>query len=111
MLIAIVLAVAAALVIAVLGVLLKRPREWMLRMVRRILLMMSLRRHEDTQRAIERIAAELASRRYHLDGNPDDDLYDDWYRWLTGDPDANVDYARKQQRDRERLERGDFNPR
>jgi hypothetical protein len=66
---------------------------------------------EDTQRAIERIAAELAQRRYDEEGNPDDEYRSDWYRWFTGDPDANVDYQRKQQRDLERLNRGDFRAR
>jgi hypothetical protein len=40
-------------------------------------------------------------------------IYNYWlgcsaYRWFTGDPEANVDYKRKQQRDLERLMRGDF---
>ena len=35
-----------------------------------------------------------------------DDEYSDWYRWFTGDPDANVDYSRKQQRDLQRLREG-----
>jgi hypothetical protein len=105
------LAIVAALIVALVGVLLKRPRERGMRTARRIRLAMSLRRHEEMQRAIERIAAELAMRRCMDEGNPDDEFRDDWYRWFTGDPDANVDYTRKQQRDRERLDRGDFNVR
>jgi hypothetical protein len=105
-----VIGLVAAVVVAILGLVLKRPREWTLRTARRIRMAMSLRRHEDTQRAIERIAVELASRRSWQDGNPDDELYDDWYRWFTGDPDANVDYSRKQQRDLERLKRGFYSP-
>lgn len=61
--------------------------------------------------AITRIGEELASRRCSQEGNPDDEFYSDWFRWFIGDPDANVDYSRKQQRDRERLARGDFNRR
>jgi hypothetical protein len=102
------LAVAAAVVVAVATALLERPREWTLRTARRVRRALSPRRHEDMQRAIERIAAELASRRYQEEGNPDHEYYDDWYRWLTGDPNADVGYARKQKRDLERLERGDF---
>jgi hypothetical protein len=103
-------AFAAAVVVAVLFSVLRRPREWALRTARRIRMAMSLRRHEETRLAIERIAAELATRKYWEDGNPDDELYEDWYRWCTGDPDANVDYTRKQQRDLERLKRGEFAP-
>jgi hypothetical protein len=69
---------------------------------------MSLRRSEDAERAIERIAAELAARRCSQEGNPDDEYYSDWYRWFTGDSEANVDYSRKQQRDQARLERRDY---
>jgi hypothetical protein len=106
MLTAIVLAVAAAVAITLTSLLLKRPRAWMVRFAGRVRNAMSLRRHEETHLAIQRIAAELATRRSWQDGNPDDELYDDWYRWFTGDPDANVDYTRKQQRDLERLKRG-----
>jgi hypothetical protein len=42
--------------------------------------------------------------------SPDDELRSDWYRWFRGEPDTNVDYSRKQQRDLERLKRGDFYP-
>ncbi len=65
-----------------------------------------LQHRQDTERAIGRIAEELAHRRNAQDGNPDDEHYSDWYRWFTGDPDADVDYRRKQQRDLERLRRG-----
>jgi hypothetical protein len=108
MLIAIWLAIAAAVLITTLGALIRRPRNWALRAVRRVRLAMSPRRHEDIERAIERIATELAMRRYYQEGNPDDIFYDDWLRWFTGDPNASVDYARKQQRDRARLTRGEF---
>lgn len=102
------LPLAAALVVTFLTVILRRPRERSLRLLRRIRRAMSLRRSEDTERAIERIAAELAARRCSQEGNPDDEYYSDWYHWFTGDPEANVNYSRKQQRDRARLERGDY---
>jgi hypothetical protein len=51
---------------------------------------------------------ELAQRRCDQEGNPDDEFYSDWNRWFTGDPDANVDYSRKQQRDLARLRNGEF---
>jgi hypothetical protein len=102
---------AAGIAAAILLGLLKRPREWIVRQARRVWLAISPRRHEDMQRAIERIAAVLTDRICYEEGNPDDELRDDWYRWLTGDPAANVDYSRKQQRDLERLDRGDFNRR
>lgn len=104
------LALLAAVVVAIVIAALKRPREWAKRMAQRIRLAISLRRHEDMERAIERIADVMAQQVCRADGNPDDELYSDWYRWLTGDPDANVDYARKQRRDRERLARGEFAP-
>jgi hypothetical protein len=107
----ILLAVFAAALVAMLGLLLRRPREWAMRTAYRSWLALSPRRHEDMHRAIERIAATLAHQINQQDGNPDDEYYEDLYRWFTGDPNANIDYSRKQQRDRERLERGDFNPR
>jgi hypothetical protein len=67
-----------------------------------------LQHRENTQCAIERLAAELAQRRCSQEGNPDDEFYSDWYRWFTGDPDADVDYSRKQKRDLERLGSGDL---
>lgn len=109
MLTAILLAIAAALAVTLAGVLLKRPRTWVIRFAGRVRNALSLRghdetqaaidrltadlaeltrRHEEAQLAIERIAVELASRRYSQDGNPDDELYDDWYRWFKGDPEA-----------------------
>jgi hypothetical protein len=111
---ALLLALIAALILAVIGVIFKKPREaaasWIRALNRRVRLRLYLQHREDTKRAIERIAAELAQRRYNEEGNPDDEYYADWYRWFTGDPDANIDYERKQQRDIERLKRGDFNP-
>jgi hypothetical protein len=109
-------ALAAALILTLLGVVLKKPRRLLVararsqvrRAYRKLFLVDRLER---TERGMERIAAELAQRRYNQDGNPDDELYQDWYRWFTGDPDANVDYSRKQQRDIERLKRGDFSHR
>jgi hypothetical protein len=102
------LAIAAALVVACAAVLLRRPRRWAVRTTLRIGTAMSLRSHEDTKLAIQRIAAELASSRCSQEGNPDDEFYDDWYRWFTGDSAANVDYSRKQQRDQVRLGRGEL---
>jgi hypothetical protein len=109
-------ALAAALLLGLLGVVLAKPRRlltaWVASWVRRAhRKLFHLERLERLERANERIAAELAQRRYAQDGNPDDELYSDWYRWFTGDPDANVDYERKRQRDLERLARGEFGPR
>ena len=112
MLAALAWALIAAVVLAIVGLIFKRPRaivtRWAASLVRRVQLRLYLQRRENTQRAIERIAAELAERRSSQEGNPDDEYWSDWYRWFCGDPDANVDYSRKQQRDLERLRRGDF---
>jgi hypothetical protein len=113
----IVLAIVAAIIVAIAAALLTRPGRAAHQFMVRVRTAMSLRRHEDMweaieriaaehedmQRGIQRIAAELAMRRCTEEGNPDDEYRDDFYRWFTGDPDANVDYARKQQRDRERF--------
>src|SRR5690242_18783963 len=92
------------------GMLFARPRAavlaWVQGQFRQMQMRLYLQRREDTERAIGRIAAELAQRRNAEDGNPDDEHYSDWYKWFTGDPDANVDYRRKQERDLERLKRG-----
>jgi len=108
-------ALVAAVVLAVIGLIFKKPRAivtaWASSLVQRLQLRLYLQRRQDTQRAIEHIAAELAERRCIQEGNPDDEYWSDWYRWFCGDPDANVDYSRKQQRDLERLRRGGFNPR
>jgi hypothetical protein len=104
------IALAAAIVAAILLAVLERPRKWIVREARRIWLAISPRQHEQTRLAIERIAAVLTERICYDEGNPDDEYRDDWYRWLTGEPDANVDYSRKQQRDLERLRSGDFLP-
>jgi hypothetical protein len=113
MIINVVWALVAAVILALLGLIFKKPRAlvtaWTRELIRRVKLRLYLQRREDTQRAIELIAAELAHRRYSEEGNPDDEYYSDWYSWFTGNPDANVDYSRKQQRDLERLKRGDFN--
>jgi hypothetical protein len=60
-------------------------------------------RQQEARLAIERIAATLTERACMEEGNPDDEYRDDHYRWFTGDPDANIDYRRKQQRDLARL--------
>ncbi|MGH3219636.1 MAG: hypothetical protein ACRDPY_13165 [Streptosporangiaceae bacterium] len=105
-------ALVAALILAVIGLLFARPRTafvaWSRGLIRRAQLRLYLQHREDTQRAIERIAAELTQLRCVQEGNPDEEYRSDWYRWFTGDPNANVDYSRKQQRDLERLKRGDF---
>jgi hypothetical protein len=105
-----VLAILAAALVALLTTALRRPRQWIVRQARRLWLAISPRQNEMTRLAIERIASELTMRRCMEEGNPDDEYRDDFYRWFTGDPDANVDYERKQQRDLERLKRGDFLP-
>ena len=110
MMTAIVLAILAAVLVAAVAALLARPGRAVRQFAARVRWAMSLRTHEDQQRAIERIAAELTQRRCDEEGNPDDEYREDFWRWFTGDPDANVDYSRKQQRDQERLERGDFRP-
>jgi len=105
-------ALVAAAILAALGMVFKRPRAavatWSRSVVRRAQLRLYLQHREDVHRAIERIAVELAQRKCDEEGNPDDEYWSDWYRWFTGDQDANVDYGRKQQRDLERLRRGDF---
>jgi hypothetical protein len=47
--------------------------------------------------------AELAERRCEDEGNRDDEFRSDWVRWFQSDPNPNVDYARKRQRDLDRL--------
>lgn len=103
-------ALIAALIVTIAAFVFRKPRAiitaWTRRQVRHVQLRLYLQHREDTQRAIERIAAELAELRCRNEGNPDDEYRSDWYRWFTGDPDANVDYSRKQQRDLERARRG-----
>ena len=115
MLDALVWALVAAVVLAVVSLILKRPRAiaaaWIRKLVRRMQLRLYLQRRENTQRAIERIAAQLTQRLCDEEGNPDEEYRSDLYRWFTGDPDADIDYRRKQQRDLERMKRGDFRPR
>jgi len=112
MLAALAWALIAATVLAVASPIFKKPRaivtRWVASQVRRVQLWLYLQHREDTKRAIERIAAELAEHRCNQEGNLDDEYRSDWYRWFCGDPNANVDYSRKQQRDLERLRRGDF---
>jgi hypothetical protein len=114
-LVALIWALIAAVVLAVVGLMLQRPKTivaaWMRVLVRRTKLRLYLQRRENTQRAIERIAAHLTQRLCDEEGNPDEEYRSDLYRWFSGDPDADIDYSRKQQRDLERMERGDFRPR
>jgi hypothetical protein len=79
---------------------------WARLLIRRIRMRLYLQHREDTRRAIERIAEELARQKCADEGNPDEEYWSDWYRWFTGDPQANIDYRRKQQRDLERMKRG-----
>lgn len=115
MLVALIWALIAAVVLAVVGLMLQRPRTivaaWIRALVRRTKLRLYLQRRENTQRAIERISAHLTQRLCDEEGNPDDEYRSDLYRWFSGDPDADIDYSRKQQRDLERVIRGDFRPR
>ena len=106
--IAAVLAIVCAVGLAVLVTRMKGPARRALVTAKRVRATVSPCRHEALELAVARIAQELAQRRWDQDGNPDDELRSDWYRWFTGDPDANVDYSRKQQRDLDRLERGEF---
>jgi uncharacterized protein YecA (UPF0149 family) len=112
MVIDLVWALVAALILGVISVAFTRPRVFMANrtrmLIRRVQMRLYLQHREDTRRAIERIAEELAQHRCDEEGNPDEEYRSDWYRWFTGDPDANVDYRRKQERDLERLNRGDF---
>jgi hypothetical protein len=105
-------AVIAALVLAVLGVVLRKPRTaiagWARGLIRRVQMRLYLERRQRVDLAIERMAWELTQRRCDQDGNPDDEFRSDWFRWFSGDRDANVDYSRKQERDEERLRRGAF---
>jgi hypothetical protein len=56
---------------------------------------------------MDRIAAELAAHRNQEDGNPDDEVFDEFYRWFRGadDVDAAEVYTRKQERDRRKASR------
>jgi hypothetical protein len=67
-----------------------------------------LRRVEKLELAAARIAEELAERQCAEEGNPDDEFRSDWRRWFEGDPTANVDYSRKQERDLARLRDGRY---
>lgn len=109
------LALVAALAIAILGFIFEKPREaaWhaVKPKVHKVWWRLFLRRRECVDLAILRIAAELAQRRCDQEGNPDDEYYSDWYRWFTGDTDANVDYSRKQERDLQRPREGVYSMR
>jgi hypothetical protein len=109
-------AVAAALTLGLLGVILAKPRRlltaWLGSGVGHTYRkLFKLERLERLERANERQAAYLTQCVCNQEGNPDDEFRADWYRWFMGDPDANVDYKRKQQRDLERPRRGDFSVR
>jgi hypothetical protein len=67
-----------------------------------------VQRIETVERAVARIAAELAERLCDQEGNPDDEFRSDWRRWFAGDPTANVDYSRKQDRDLAKLRDGHY---
>lgn len=102
----------AALVLAVLSVLLRKPRQAVATRLRRLYDRVFQRRVR-TQLAINRLANELTRRLCDEEGNADSELRDDYRRWFLGDPDADVFevfYARKQQRDLQRLRNGRFVP-
>ena len=109
-------ALAAAALLTLAGVVLKRPRKilinwagaWASGVYRKV---RQADRLERLELAVGRLAAMETQRRCDEDGNPDDEFRSDWHRYYTGDPAANVDYRRKQERDAERMRRGDFNPR
>jgi hypothetical protein len=104
-------ALAVAVILGAMGAAFEKPRTtvtaWACRLIQ---LRRYLQRREDTKRAIERIAAELAQRRCDDESNLDEESWLDWYRWFTrwftGDPTADVGYRRKQERDLDRLRRG-----
>jgi DNA-nicking Smr family endonuclease len=108
-------ALAAAALLTLAGVVLKRPRKtlttWAAALVSSIY--RRVRQTDQLERlelAVERLAAMETQRRCAEDGNPDEEFRSDWQRYYTGDLEANVDYRRKQERDVERMRRGDFNP-
>ena len=109
-------ALAAALILTLAGVVLKKPRKLLTARLRSQVRrahrkVFHLDRLERVERAMERQAEYLTQEVYSKEGNPDDEYWSDWHRWFTGDPEANVDYSRKQERDMQRLARGDFGPR
>ena len=117
MLVAILLAVIAAMAIAILGWIFKRPRQWLLGMLGRWTLAIRrklyLARRERNQLAIDRIARHLAFTMNQADGNPDDELYMDWYRYFTGDATIEVGeiHQAHNQRLKDQLESGSYNRR
>jgi hypothetical protein len=96
-------ALGAALVVAAVAALVQRSRNVVSGAAQRVWGAVSPRQQNARALAIERIAAELADLRCRDDGNPDDEFRSDWVRWFQGDPDADIDYARKAQRDLDRL--------
>jgi uncharacterized protein HemX len=75
-------ALVAALILGAASVVFAKPRNlvtaWARGLTRRVLLRLYLQNREDTQRAIERIAAELTQCRCAEEGNPDDEYESDW---------------------------------
>ena len=150
MTLAMVLAVAAALAVSGAGLILRRPRRWVVRTGQRAWESISPRQHERDRAEITSLSADLAGLREaqtsnlaiidrqsaelaelrarsdqaelaaarvaaHLtedlcraEGNPDDEYRADLDAWFRGDPDANIDYSRKQARDMARLAAGEF---
>lgn len=100
-------AIVAAVVLGIVLAVLRRPWEKARAQAARVGAGLSPRRREEQARAIDRIAAELAAHRNQEDGNPDDELFDEFYRWFRGadDVDAAEIYARKQERDRRKASR------
>lgn len=79
-----------AAIVSVLALAFRRPRARAQQVITAIRLRLYLRRRQDTALAIARISAELADQRCRKDGNPDDELRDDWSAWFRGDPDADA---------------------
>jgi hypothetical protein len=100
-------AIAAAVVLAIVLAIFRRPWEKAQAQAVRIAAAMSPRRREELTRAVDRIAAELAAHRNQEDGNPDDELFDEFYRWFGGVEGIDVAeiYTRKQERDRRKASR------
>jgi hypothetical protein len=61
---------------------------------------------ERLSRAADRMAVILASQINQQDGNPDDEYFNDWHRWLSGYADADsAEVFNQRKRDRD-LEKG-----
>ena len=72
-------ALAAAVILSAMSAMFKKPRTLVTaparRVIRRAQLRLYLQHQEDTKRAIERIAAELAQRRCDDEGNLDEEYW------------------------------------